>query len=326
MSITVLTIFGLPVTAFGLGCALALLWYLLGLALWCRILRADYGVWVRLAVLSVPLSFMFARLTYVAVDFLGIFAASSYYLGTLENPALALRFWDGGYSLMGALFGLLIAAKLAEKWTRQRSKGVLMDAVGFAAPLAIMIERGFEYRTGMGIGREVESEWLIQTGLCAEVDGLYLHPVYLYEALTALVIFAVICVWMRRRKEHVPGDTLRLFLVLFGLSQVLLESFRADEHMIVHFVHAQQVMAIALCVGAMVSWTAKAVRNGRAGICVLMWLLTVIGIAAAIVAEFGVDRWGEPLMAYGLMIAGLLAVFASAMVLWFRANRTERQG
>ena len=315
MSMTVCRLFGLPITAFGLGCALALAFYLVGTALWCRVIREHYGVWVGLAALSVPMSWLMSRLTYVAVDFLGVFAASSYYLGILGNPALALRFWDGGYSLMGALFGLMIAARVMEHLTRQRQAGVLLDAVGFAAPLAILVERGFEHGTGMGLGRGVESEWLIATGLCPEVDGQSFLPVYLLEALVAFGIFITLCIWLKKRREHVPGELFRLFLVLFGLTQVLLESLRADEHMIVHFVHAQQVLAIFLCVGAMVSWTRQALRSRRGGRCALLWLATFAGAAAAIVAEFGVDRWESKPLAYGVMSGGLLLIGACALLM-----------
>ena len=321
MSMTVCRLFGLPITAFGAGCAAALVFYLVCAALWCRIIRADSGVWPTLAVLSVPLSWLISRLIYVAVDFLGVFAASSYYLGTLDNPALALRFWDGGYSLMGALLGLIAAALLTERVTRQRERGNLLDAVGFGAPLAILVERGFEHGTGMGIGRAVESEWLIGTGLCPEIDGQFFLPVYLLEALAAFGIFIFLGVWLRKRREHVPGELFRLFLLLFGLTQVLLESLRADEHMIVHFVHVQQVMAILLAVGAMISWTRKALRNRLGGRCVLLWIVTFAAAGAAIVAEFGVDRWGDKLLAYGLMTAALAAIACCAMGIRRAAGR-----
>lgn len=324
MSITVFKLFGLPITGFGLGCVCALVVYMAGTAVWCRILRTGYGVWIRLAALSVPLAWLFARLTYVASDFFGALVSSSYYLGTIGNPLLALRFWDGGYSLMGALFGLMIAARLAEKWTNQRGSGDLLDAVGFAAPLAVLVERGFEYGTGMGIGKEVTYPWLVSTGLCLEADGYFFHPVYLYEAFMALLIYLLLLLWLRRRREHIPGELLRLFLVLFGLTQVVLESLRADEHMVVHFVHVQQVLAICLCTGAMISWTVKAGRKKRKGLCAVLWMTTAIAISAAIIAEFGVDRWGNYLMAYGLMCLGLIVIGICAHFLQMAANRPQR--
>ena len=65
-------------------------------------------------------------------------AESTYYLTTLSNPALALRFWDGGYSLVGALLGMLLAAWAAEKLLRVPRR-LLMDGLALALPAGILV-------------------------------------------------------------------------------------------------------------------------------------------------------------------------------------------
>ena len=84
MTDTLFTVLGLPVTGFGLGIAGALL-VALGVELaWCKARGVSYGVFIRFAALAVPLTLLCSRLLFVLAE-------STYYLTTLSNPALALR-------------------------------------------------------------------------------------------------------------------------------------------------------------------------------------------------------------------------------------------
>ena len=111
MTETVFTLLGQPVTGFGLGMAGAMLLMLAVMGGWCRARKQDDGVFIRFAALAVPLTLLCSRVLFVLAD-------CTYYLTTLSNPALALRFWDGGYSLMGAVLGFMLAAWLSEKIMR----------------------------------------------------------------------------------------------------------------------------------------------------------------------------------------------------------------
>ena len=162
MTDTLFTVLGLPVTGFGLGMAGALL-VALGVELaWCKARGVSYGVFIRFAALAVPLTLLCSRLLFVLAE-------STYYLTTLSNPALALRFWDGGYSLVGALLGMLLAAWAAEKLLRVPRR-LLMDGLALALPAGILVERLCETGTGMGMGKT-------DCHACAAVPGGggYLH-------------------------------------------------------------------------------------------------------------------------------------------------------
>lgn len=299
---TVGMVFGAPLTRYGLLCAFALLGVFAVALGWCGRQRVGYGAFIRMAALGVPLAWLLGRITYVAASY-------NYYLVELEAPALALRFWDGGYSMLGVFAGLTLAAWMAEK-TAKVPRGSLLDALALGLPLGLMVERLAEGGTGLGEGLAVPEGW--PAILTAQTDYGALHAVYLYEAVTAAVIFAALLAWSLLCRKRQNGDMMLLFMLLFGCTQVLLESLRDDAHMEVHMgVHVQQVMCAVLVVIALAVWTRRAHRLGAcprwwAALCALAGALLV---TLAVVAEFGVDRWDSKAAAYGLMAACLLGLY-----------------
>lgn len=288
-------------TFFGLGSAAAMLVTLLTGGLWCRKQRIPYLAWILMAVIGIPMAWMLSRL---------VFCLSSlpYYLQTIGDASLMLRFQDGGASLMGAFGGLVLAAFLVEKWQKLPC-GALMDAVGLGAPLGVIIERLCEGPTGsMGHGRQILSELLLPLGV---TDDL-VHPVYMYEAVAAAAILIVLLVWLGRSGWSVKhsGDVLLVFMVFFGATQVVLDSMRDDRHMLlIHFVHINQIIAIVLPVIALVIWTLRAMKNGmKKNQAIVAWLVTATAIVIGIVQEFAVDSSENLFIDYGVMAASCAVI------------------
>lgn len=157
----------------------------------------------------------------------------------------------------------------------------------------------------MGMGKGIETEWLAFLGNLTGGN----HPVFLYEAAAMVVLFMVVL--LAQRKKHPDGDTMALFLLLYGCVQVVLESLRNDSHMLlIHFVRVNQVGALVLAVAVIIRWTVTAVRGKtctgkKAG---LLWALIIISIGLGIGMEFAVDRLGEPLLSYGMMALALVLI------------------
>ena len=199
-----------------------------------------------------------------------------------------------GASLLGALLGVLLAGWLTGR-IRRESVGRLMDAIAFGAPLAIAVERIGEgcFDEIMGMGKGIETEWLAFLGNLTGGN----HPVFLYEAVAMVVLFMVVL--LAQRKKHPEGDTMALFLLLYGCVQVVLESVRVN-----------QVGALVLAVAVIIRWAVTAVRGKtctgkKAG---LLWALIIISIGLGIGMEFAVDRLGEPLLSYGMMALALVLI------------------
>lgn len=307
MTETLWIAFGMPLTRFGAMCATSMMCVLLGAALFAREKRMRYGAFIRLAVLSVPLSWLCARLLYVLAN-------CTYYLTTLSNPALALRFWDGGYSAAGAMLGLWLAAWLAAKWTHIPACDML-DAVSLGIPLGLLVERLSESGTSMGLGRAVSYAWLSFLGISDGMGDL-VHPVYRYEAAAALVIFLVLAVLvLRKRGRTVPGDVTLILLILLGATQVVLESLRNDGHMVVHFVRIQQVVYLLESLLALLIYFRRAVKNAgmKKSRQLLLWLTALACVALGILMEFRVDRGALKWLYYTVMALCMGGIAAMAL-------------
>ena len=292
---TLTTLFGMPLTRYGTGMALALLSTLVVCELYLlrRGEKAAHALY--LAVLGIPLSWLCSRVVFVLANI-------TYYTVTLSNPSLALRFWDGGYSLTGAVIGLLLAAAILRPLLKL-PRGLLTDAVGFAVPVGVIIARLFEPGTGMGLGRPISYEWLLFLGVD---DGMgdIVYPVYAFEAVAAAVIFLALILWNGKNHWRVrSGDTCLVSMTLMGAVQIALESMRNDGHMVVHFVRIQMVLSlVALLVGLIVFSRRLILRDGmKKSQQLALWLVTIVCIGLAIFMEFRVDRGSNKILYYAVM-------------------------
>lgn len=311
-----ITILGQPLTAYGMGAAMAMLMLLYGVAMLSRLRHLPRGTALRFAVLAPPLCLLCSRLVYVAASY-------AYYLQDIGDWTLMLRFWDGGYSMIGAFGGVVLAAFLTECWTRT-PHGALLDVLGTVLPVILMCARTMERGTGLGEGAPVPEGW--PATFTIETAYGSLHTVFLYEAIAAAVIFLIVLLWQYLCRRRRPGDVLLMFTLLFGCTQVVMESLREDGHMTVHMgVSVQQVLAALLVLIALGIWTARA---AKAPTCRRWWpaltaVLALMLVALAVVAEFGVDRWDSKVAAYGLMIACLIGLLELAGISRRLSYRTQ---
>lgn len=315
MDATVFNLFGAPVTGYGLGLAGAMLLGLAGCYAYLRLTEKTYGQFIRLAVLALPLCWLCSRLVFVLAN-------CTYYLVTLSNPVSALYFWDGGYSMTGAVLGFILAAFLAEKWTRL-PHGSLMDAIALGAPLALCAARLLEGGTRLGLGRPVSYEWLMFLSV-EDGYGDFVHPVYRYEAAAALIVLVIMLIWLSKRRYDVKrGDACLVTLTLLGAFQVLLESLRNDGHMVVHFVRIQQVLSLVALVAAFAIFSGRLVRLGgmKKSLQLMLWLVMIACIGVGIYMEFRVDRGSLKLLYYIVMGLCMAVITLMALVCRRRAEQ-----
>lgn len=320
MTDTLLTVFGLPVTGFGLGMAGALLAALAAELAWCKARGVGYGTFIRFAALAVPLTLACSRLLFVLAE-------STYYLTTLSNPALALRFWDGGYSLVGALLGMLLAAWAAEKLLRVPRR-LLTDGLALALPAGILVERLCETGTGMGMGKTIATPALLFLGVEDPFTGEWVHPVYLYEAALAALIGLGLLIWVlhRRGDTGAPGDLCGVFVLLFGVMQMIMECLRNDLHMVVHFVPVQQVAELLMVLAVLAHWQRRLSRvpDMKKGRTLWVWPVTLVCVGVAVAMEFLVDRGPDKLLYYSVMSLCVAVIAALALLCRKRSLRAAR--
>ncbi len=296
MSDTLFLFGSVPLTGFGCMMGLALLAVLLCAAPVARLRRMHYGAFIRLVVVCIPMGWLVSRLVYVLAN-------CTYYLTTLSNPVLALRFWDGGYSVSGAMLGLWLGAVVAAKWAHTDTADML-DAISYGMPLGLVIERLSESGTGMGLGRAISYDWLTFLGIDDGMGDL-VHPVYHYEAVVAAVLFAVLTVMLLRRRDRLPkGDLTLVFMSLYGATQALLESLRNDGHMVVHFVRIQQCLFLIFALVAFGIYLHRCVGKGcmKKSQQLLCWLMVIVCVGVCAVMEFRVDRGTLKWLYYTVML------------------------
>lgn len=316
MTDTLFTVLGLPVTGFGLGMAGALLITLAVELIWCKLFGLKYGIFIRFAALAVPLTFCCSRLLF------GLTESS-----ILSNLLLLYHFADGGYSLVGALLGMLLAAWAAEKLLRVPRR-LLTDGLALALPAGILVERLCETGTGMGMGKTIATPALLFLGVEDPFTGEWVHPVYLYEAALAALIGLGLLIWVlhRRGDTGAPGDLCGVFVLLFGVTQIVMECLRNDLHMVVHFVPVQQVTELLMVLAVLAHWQRRLSRvpGMQKGRTLWVWPVTLVCVGVAVAMEFLVDRGPDKLLYYSVMSLCVAVIAALALLCRKRSLRVAR--
>jgi len=302
------TLGGASVTMYGMMCTVALAVTLAVMGGYAMLHRATYSHVIICAVPGVLLGWLFSRAVY--------FLATWFFSPVNPYPSFSaiVNVTDGGYSMAGFGLGLTLGV-----WGGSRlgktPRGVMTDALALAMPIGLMIARIAESRTSLGVGLSIDEGWPAFGVLVETQDGL-MHAVWAYEAIVAIMLFAVMVFTLLSRK-HRPGDGLPTFALLFAATQVVLESLRDDSHMTAHMqIHSQQIICAVVLAVPLVVWAVRIFRkhtlNRWLTIGLIVLALAFVGVA--IVAEFGVDRWSSKALAYGLMAGSLVGFCAIAIV------------
>ena len=277
-------------TSFGLGAAAALLLGLIAADLYLKRSGIPMQSVLPLNLIVIPMVFVFSRLLFLAAN-------CTYYLVTLSSLLPALYFWEGGYSVSGAMLGAYLAGGLYVRFSRVPRVQVF-NAITLGIPVALCVERLMESGTGLGEGREYD--WF------GFIPASTPQPVWLAEAIAALGILVFILFLLARRPA---GFALTpVFLIVFGLVQSYLESLRNDGHMVVHFVRIQQVLYFATAVIIVLSGLRRLYQSGNHRRALICSVLTILLAGLCVASEFGVDRWGSRALAYSVMLLSLAGI------------------
>lgn len=304
MESMIISVFGLPVTAYALCLVISL-----GIGLLCFFLDGrkngmNIDVLWRTALLSVPLGVIGARLFH--------FLGNYFYYEEMGFAAL-LRLWDGGFALWGAVGGTALAALIAGKWNRV-SVASLLDTLAAPAALTIGLSRFAEYFSGEGLGPYVEIEAFMRFPFAvyrADYE-VWNWAVFILEGIAALVIFLVL-----RSKKRPAGDTARLFLLLYSACQITLESLRRDHCLRWLFVRVSQLTALIVILALMLVAILR-LRKNRNGIklgqAALPWLLVALFAVIVVAIEFSFD--GKILRDLPVWAGYLIMACCSAGIGW----------
>lgn len=303
------TVLGMDVYPYGLCVAAAAL---LACVLLCALARGRFGrgaEGLRLALYLLPAGLLMARLFYLLLRmrFIAVDCAPGFWYSA----------WLGGYSLAGASAGLALGALLYARVAR-RAFADVMDIAAAPALLLLAGARLAERFTPDGVGLYVDNEALWRFPFAVQNPyGEYVMPVFVYEAAVALLLCAGLLLWMRRAGRR-RGDAALTAMLLCGLSQVLLESLRADDFLRFGFVRVNQLWGVLLAGVPLIYWLLSAQPTRLRVAANVAAFAVCVGVLIAV--EFGLDKSQiNNGILYGVMAAALAAI--GVLALRLRAPR-----
>ncbi|WP_103935790.1 prolipoprotein diacylglyceryl transferase [Thermomonospora echinospora] len=191
------------------------------------------GTVIDVAVWAVPFGLIGGRLYHVVTDW-------QRYFGEGGDPARALRIWEGGLGIWGAILLGGVGA-----WIGCRRRGIsvlaLGDAIAPGLALAQAIGRWGNWWNQELYGRPLDTWWALEidpehrphipgTGVIDPryADVATYHPTFLYESLWCAAL-AIVVIWAGRRFALTHGRTFALYVAGYTLGRFWIEWLRIDE-------------------------------------------------------------------------------------------------
>ena len=186
-----------------------------------------------LAIIAIPVGLISARLYYVIFNW-------EYYS---NNPSQIFNFRGGGMAIHGALIGGILAGYIFSKY-KKINFFQLADTVILGMPLAQAIGRWGNFINKEAHGGPTNLPWGIM------VDGVKVHPTFLYESIWDFCIFIFLCIF--RKKKSYEGQIIVLYAILYSLGRFFIEGLRTDSLMIGPLRMAQVISLVGVIGGIII--------------------------------------------------------------------------
>lgn len=225
------TIFGIDIRWYGVLISIAVV---IGTLLALREARrkgVNEDTLIDFLLFAIPAAIIGARLYYV------IFSWNSY----KNNPLEILNLRGGGLAIHGAVIaGVIVALIFPNK--RNISFWLIGDIVAPSLILGQAIGRWGNYANQEAYGRPTDLPWAIV------VDGVKVHPTFLYESIWNLIVFFFL-IWYSRKKQKVDGEVFLLYIILYSVGRFFIEGLRIDSLMLGPIRVAQLISLTSILIG-----------------------------------------------------------------------------
>ena len=192
---------------------------------------------------------------------IGILGARIYYVlfnldYYLKNPIEIIQIWNGGLAIHGGLIAALIFLLIYFK-KKKMNLLLFLDIIVVGLILAQAIGRWGNFFNGEAFGRDVSIEFLKNLHLPKFIiDGMhigstYKEPTFLYESLLSLIGFIILII-IRKLKKLKTGTLTSIYLIWYGISRLIIETFRSDSLMLGSIKVAQLVSIIGIASGIII--------------------------------------------------------------------------
>ena len=229
------TIFGLDIMWYGVLMASAMiLCVLLALKEGKRVNISEDDI-LNLAIVSIPCGLIGARLYYVIFNW-------SWYSKHLSE---ILNFRGGGMAIHGGLLGGVLAGYIYTK-VKKLNFFKMADCVVLGIPLAQAIGRWGNYLNKEAHGGPTDLPWGIM------VDGVKVHPTFLYESIWDLGVFIFLMLF--RKKQKYEGQILVYYITLYSIGRFFIEGLRTDSLMLGPLRMAQVISLGFILIGVILNY------------------------------------------------------------------------
>ncbi|RIQ32499.1 prolipoprotein diacylglyceryl transferase [Jiangella rhizosphaerae] len=183
----------------------------------------EPGVVADIAVWAVPFGIIGGRLYHVITD-------NQLYFREGRDPWQALRIWEGGLGIWGA-----IAMGALGVWIACRRRGVPFAAMADAAAPGILLAQALgrwgNWFNQELFGRPTDLPWGLEIDPVHRPDGYAdvatFHPTFLYESLWAVAL-ALLLLWADKRYTIGHGRLFALYVAGYTLGRGFWEYLRID--------------------------------------------------------------------------------------------------
>ena len=193
---------------------------------------------IDLALWAIPAALIGARLYYVAFQW-------EYYKGDILK---ILNTREGGLAIHGGLIAAVIAGYL---FTRAKNLPFWKTADIMAPSIALgqAIGRWGNYINGEAHGGATSLPWGIM------VDGIRVHPTFLYESIWNLCLFLFLILYRRNKKFN--GEIFLLYGIIYSAGRFWIEGLRTDSLMFMGMRTAQIISVLIIVLGLLMYFSMR---------------------------------------------------------------------
>ncbi len=178
------------------------------------------------AIVAIPAGIIGGRLYH-------LITSPDQYFGTGGHPLDALKIWDGGMGIWGAIaLGTLASWLTFRRRERSLTFGELLDALAPGLLLAQALGRFGNWFNGELFGRPTRFPWALEIPPNLRPSGFEnystFHPTFLYEALWC-VLAAGLLIWLGSRFTIEGGSLFLAYIAIYCLGRSGIEYLRIDQ-------------------------------------------------------------------------------------------------
>lgn len=230
------TLFGISVYKYAVCIILGIVVALIICKLNKEKFNIDYDFILENTVVGMFFGAIGARLYYVIFNI-------EYYI---NNPSQILNFRNGGLAIYG---GLILGAIAIIINCKIQKKNILdfFDCIVPYVAIAQCIGRFGNFFNIEAYGYETTS--FLRMGINTINGYIEVHPTFLYESLSNLIICIILLIMQRKRRYK--GQIVLSYIAFYGLIRFFIEGLRTDSLMLFNF-RVSQILSILILVIAVI--------------------------------------------------------------------------